>query len=797
MAKSAKSSGSAGRSEVNASRNGRKSPGLAQEVVGILLMAVALYAGVSLFSVEGALNSGGRLGAFTSSLLFDFIGYTSYVFPFLLGVIALKLLLRRVVIIRLSVPAAFLLFIPVTSSILAVLLTTVEGAGGVIGLLVSKTLGAYLGSTGSLILLIALDLAALLVATGTSVAHGSVKFFSLITLTANTVSDSIKSQKARHEETARLAAVEAKKAAVERARVAAEEEKSVAEERAERMAREDALFRQTSVPTIIPPALPRNSLEETATKEAKKTGTTGSADDGGEPLEFTVPEGFYSLPPTTLLDPIPLTGAEVDNEALLENSKILEKKLLDFGVEGRVLEVRPGPVVTMYEFEPAPGIKVGRITNLSDDLALAMKAISIRIIAPIPGKSVVGIEIPNKKKQVIFLRELLECHEFDESVLRIGLALGRDIAGLAYVADLTRMPHLLVAGATGSGKSVSVNAMVLSILFKATPEEVRFLMIDPKMLELSAYEGIPHLITPVITNPKRAAVALKSIVVEMTKRYRLMSEKGARNIETYNAKVAEEEAQKLAAKHAEAEAATEDTVVIDTEEPGGECAAVEEENEHRRLPFIVVIIDELADLMMTSGKEVEECLVRLSQMARASGIHIIIATQRPSVDVVTGLIKTNFPARIAFKLPTRIDSRTILDTSGAETLLGEGDMLFIPPGTSTLQRVHGVYVSEKEIMKVAEFWKEQGAPSYDAEIMNAPEESVNEEDEQLDESFLRRYDEAVALASQLEMISTSYLQRRFRIGYNTAARLIDHMEKEGVIGPSQGSRPREVLIRKL
>ena len=438
---------------------------------------------------------------------------------------------------------------------------------------------------------------------------------------------------------------------------------------------------------------------------------------------------------------------------------MLEKKLLDFGVEGRVLEVRPGPVVTMYEFEPAPGIKVGRITNLSDDLALAMKAMSIRIIAPIPGKAVVGIEVPNRTKEMIRLKEMLEGPAFSKSRSRLSLALGKDISGSPYVADLARMPHLLVAGATGTGKSVSVNAMILSILFKATPEDVRFLMVDPKMLELSAYEGIPHLMTPVITDPKKAAGALRAIVSEMGKRYKLMAEKGSKNIEKYNQRM---------------------------DDDAGE-------GEAKRLPYIVVIIDELADLMMTSGKDVEECLVRLSQMARASGIHLMIATQRPSVDVVTGLIKTNFPARIAFQLPSKTDSRTILDAGGAETLLGEGDMLFLPPGTSRLQRIHGVHVSEAEIKKVTEFWKNQGTPAYGDVILAEEEAALIDEDADLGEEFLRRYDEAVELASQLEMISTSYIQRRFRIGYNTAARIIEKMGKEGVVGPAQGSRREGAL----
>ncbi|MBI5560413.1 MAG: DNA translocase FtsK, partial [Deltaproteobacteria bacterium] len=455
-----------------------------------------------------------------------------------------------------------------------------------------------------------------------------------------------------------------------------------------------------------------------------------------------------------------------DKEALITNSQLLEKILRDFDVEGRVVEVRPGPVVTTYEFEPAPGVKVGKITNLEDDLALAMKAVSIRILAPIPGKAVVGIEVPSPVREKIFLREVLESPAFQTSRSRLTLALGMDISGMPFTADLARMPHLLVAGATGAGKSVSVNAMVLSILFKSTPEDVRFLMIDPKMLELSAYEGIPHLLAPVVTNSKRATVMLKGIVSEMERRYGLMSEKGAKNIEQYNEML--------------------------SEKPG------EKGGEHKKLPYVVVVIDELADLMMASGKDVEESLVRLSQMSRAAGINLIVATQRPSVDVITGLIKTNFPARISFQVPSKTDSRTILDAMGAEALLGDGDMLFMPPGSTKLKRVHGVYVSEREIKRVADFIKKQGMPAYEKEMMSEKAvEKTAEGEEELGEDFLEKYREAVKMASALEMISTSYIQRRFRIGYNTAARIIEKMEEEGIVGPAQGSRPREVLKRTI
>lgn len=700
--------------------------GLKQEITGIVLFALSLYAAVSLFSYNTTSNWGGVIGEYLSWALLRSIGYTSYVFPFLLIIISFEFLLRRFFRFRVTVPVSFSFFILASSALLSLVMSS-EEAGGVAGAFLSRLLSDLLGATGAIIILSAVILIAVLVATGISFIQMGVK--------------------------ATPPAAALFKALWEKARRPKEEDEEPEEEPQEIKAlvkelkkAETKPVREKAAPAIIAPKIHN---KKQAAEEAEET------------LEFTSPKGTFMLPPLSLLDPVPRKNESVDDRALLENSKILEKKLLDFGIEGRVLEVRPGPVVTMYEFEPAPGVKVGRITNLSDDLALAMKAMSIRIIAPIPGKSVVGIEIPNHTRDVILLREMMECPLFNKSRSRLTLALGKDISGAPYVADLARMPHLLVAGATGTGKSVAVNAMILSILYKATPEDVRFLMVDPKMLELSAYEGIPHLIIPVITDPKKAAGALRSIVTEMGRRYKLMAEKGSKNIDKYN-------------------------------------QTVEENNnpEEKKLPYIVVIIDELADLMMTSGKDVEECLVRLSQMARASGIHLMIATQRPSVDVVTGLIKTNFPARIAFQLPSKTDSRTILDAGGAETLLGQGDMLFLPPGTSKLQRIHGAYVSEPEIKKVTEFWKNQGSPMYEDLKIEESDQELIDEDADLGEEFLRRYDEAVALAAQLEFLSTSYIQRRFRIGYNTAARIIEKMEKEGVVGPAQGSRPREVLLRK-
>jgi DNA segregation ATPase FtsK/SpoIIIE, S-DNA-T family len=473
-----------------------------------------------------------------------------------------------------------------------------------------------------------------------------------------------------------------------------------------------------------------------------------------ESFDFFKEIGPYKLPTVSLLDPVEKREVKLDKESVQFNARILEKKLKDYGIEGKVVEVRPGPVITMYEFEPAPGVKVSRIANLADDLAMALSAVSIRIIAPIPGKSVVGIEIPNKIRQTVYLREIIESDVFSASKHMLSLSLGKTISGEPFVTELTKMPHLLVAGSTGSGKSVSLNTMIISILFKATPLNVRFMMIDLKMLELSPYEGIPHLLLPVMTNAKNAKTALRWLIDEMERRYQLMSEKGVRNIDKFNQKVSKEE--------------------------GGET-----------IPYIVVVIDELADLMMVSSKDVEEYIARLAQMARASGIHLILATQRPSVDVLTGIIKANFPARMSFKVTSKVDSRTILDTNGAESLLGAGDMLFLSPGVNRLQRVHSPFVTEGEIRRVVEFLKTQGTPTYHEEILEEREEPADEEDMN-DE----KYEEAIEFVYEKGEASISMIQRRFRIGYNRAARIVERMEKEGVVGPSTGIKPREVLRRK-
>ena len=469
-------------------------------------------------------------------------------------------------------------------------------------------------------------------------------------------------------------------------------------------------------------------------------------------LEKPVRRGEYELPGVEFLNPpVPLSSRPT-REEIMSSSQLLERKLRDFDVEGKVIHVHPGPVVTMYEFEPAPGVKINRVVALSDDLALSIKAQSVRAF-PLPDKAAIGLEVPNKNREMVYIREIISSENFQKSYSKLTLALGKDIFGNTIVADLLKMPHLLVAGATGSGKSVSINSMVMSILYKATPAEVRMLMIDPKLLELSSYENIPHLISPVITAPKEAAEALRKMVFEMERRYRLLAEKGVRNIDAFNRMVPDEEL----------------------------------------LPYIVIFIDELADLMFTSANEVEDSIARLAQMARASGIHLILATQRPSVDVITGVIKANFPARIAFQVTSRIDSRTIIDSQGAEQLLGKGDMLLMLPG-QRIERVHGALVTEEEVRAVTGFITSQGAPDYSlfetiASEAAGQEEASDERDEM--------YQKVLEFGEYTGEVSISSIQRRFKIGYNRAARVMELLEEDGYVGPPKGAgKPRDFLRKR-
>jgi S-DNA-T family DNA segregation ATPase FtsK/SpoIIIE len=489
--------------------------------------------------------------------------------------------------------------------------------------------------------------------------------------------------------------------------------------------------------------------------------------------------GALQLPSLNLLDAHQKEReGRVSRDSLREDAQILVQKLEDFNISGKITEISPGPVITRFEFEPAPGIKITRIVGLADDLALALKAISIRIIAPIPGKAAVGIEVPNKRRETVFFREIVSREEFFNSGSKLTVGLGKDTEGKPVISDLARMPHLLIAGSTGSGKSVLVNTIICSFLYKSTPDEVKFLMIDPKRLELSLYEGIPHLLHPVVTDPKKAAIALRWAVDEMERRYKKLAEKGVRDIVRYNQKLADEQGRRPEKNGKKASPAAAETAA----------------EQDQKMPYIVIVIDELADLMMVCARDVEVHIARLAQMARAAGIHLIVATQRPSVDILTGTIKVNFPCRISCQVSSKVDSRTILDTIGAERLLGKGDMLFLPPGSSKLQRIHGALLSEEEIGRIVEFLKQQMCPSYDESILLS---AKTDDAEGADNEFDELYDQAVALVAETGQASISMLQRRLRVGYNRAARMIEKMEEQGVVGPSDGVKPRNVLISRL
>lgn len=483
---------------------------------------------------------------------------------------------------------------------------------------------------------------------------------------------------------------------------------------------------------------------------------------------------LYRLPPTRLLS-APPEREGYDSEELKEIAARIRSKLEEFSVYGSVMQINPGPVVTTFEFRPDAGVKISKITTLSEDLCLGLQAESI-FIERIPGKPTVGIEVPNTRRETISLRQILESDEFADAPARLTIALGKDITGRIRITELEKMPHLLIAGSTGSGKSVMLNTLIMSVLYKSTPDEVRMILIDPKRVELGIYDGIPHLLTPVIIEPKKAVNALRNAVLEMERRLKLLASYGARNIEQFNRRIRELNDRPLS---------------LFDEQQGAEAAEPE-----KPLPYILIVIDELADLMMLERAGVEESVIRLAQMARAVGMHLVLATQRPSVDVITGLIKANFPARISFRVATRVDSRTVLDVMGAEHLLGKGDMLFLPPGSSRLVRIHGAFVTESEITEVVDFWRNQAQPDYDQSFLLAPPSDEEDEDEEDDGGYDDPlYVEAARIVCQVGKASTSILQRRLRIGYGRAARLLDRMEKEKIIGPPDGARPRDVLRR--
>ncbi len=518
--------------------------------------------------------------------------------------------------------------------------------------------------------------------------------------------------------------------------------------------------------TPPPPAAAETpEAEEASSSLRRESKPPKSAKAHQQTFPFAASKEGYVRPSLKLLDVPPSEAAGSSPEEMAQNSRLLEKKLQEFGVEGRVTAVNPGPVITSYELEPGPGIKINRIVALADDLALGLKAMSVRVVAPIPGKAAVGVEIPNQHRATVYLREVLAGKEFAAEGLQLPLALGKDIGGGPVVADLAQMPHLLIAGETGSGKSVCISSLILSLVFRSKPKEIRLLLIDPKRVELSAYNGIPQLADKVVVDSKEAARRLQRVVLHMEERYKLFAQVGARNLQSYNRRMA-------------LDPPKEDELT---------------QGSHRgQLPMLVVVIDELADLMITGQSDVENAIMRLAQMARAVGIHLIVATQRPSVDVLTGVIKANFPARISFRVATKVDSRTILDMNGAEALLGKGDMLFVPPGSSKPIRIHGCNVTEVEIRRVVEFLAAQPRPEEFVWGLLPPEPEASPDEEATDEL----YRQAVEMVVQTQQASISMIQRRLRVGFNRAARMIERMEQEGIVSPMDGTRPREVLVSR-
>ena len=718
-----------------------------KEIIGILLFFLVVFTLISLVSfhpndpsIHNVGTSGpvhnlfGTLGAQVAGLLVGLFGLGAFWAPVLLLMAGVHFFSHAVRRTAVPISVGGLLLLMTSGGLLAFhqnsyhFLGTVFPAAGLVGLPLKDFLVYIANPIGSAIILSIVWLIGFMLATGFSL----IVFYSRLKRIADALrlrfGDALVKRRERH--------VKAKK------RVQREKEKAV------------------SPPPKIEIKIPKieKPLERPAAPKQKL-------------FDFMHEGGDFQLPSLDFLDDPEDRPSSVNNENLQMQSMLLEKKLEDFGVTGSVAAVTPGPVITTYEYAPAPGVKINKIVNLSDDLALALRAISIRIVAPIPGKAVIGIEVPNADRETVRFKEIVAASPFEKSKSKLTLCLGKDIVGNPVAAAMDKMPHLLIAGATGAGKSVGLNTMICSILYKATPDEVKFIMVDPKRIELSAYDGIPHLITPVVTDAKKATNALFWAVKEMERRYELLSVKKVRNITQYNQKIAAESKNK----------ANEKSDAVEGEKP---------EN-LEPLPFIVIIIDELADLMMVASRDVEVALTRLAQMARAAGIHLILATQRPSVDVLTGIIKANFPTRLTFQVSSKTDSRTIIDSNGAEQLLGMGDMLFLPPGTGRLQRIHGAYISETELTRITDFLKKQKPPEYDQAVVQAPQETQNADGE---EDYDERYDDAVALVARTRQASISMIQRHLRIGYNRAARIVETMERQGVVGPSDGVKPREVLV---
>jgi len=706
-----------------AQKNERSKPGLKQEALAVLGIFISLFLYLSLFSFSLKIKGNwcGEIGILIAKVLFGFIGWGAYLFPALLLLSSFLFFSPRMSFQRLpqmiaGLTGAVISFCGLLSS-LTIKNSDYLEAGGFLGKTGFTLLDSVVGHGGTVLAFVMVFLISLMLATQFSpyqVMAALWRFLKKVSVLFKRNPDTSKEKKPLRTKGSAVTNIEVQ---------------------------DKPLLGPQVLQTITVPVV----------KEPARTAKAADAED--EFAAKPIARGDWKLPPLTLLSKSDQVQEKVDNEVYYKLSKQLEQKLKNFGVSGKVVGISPGPVVTTYEYAPAPGVKINKIAGLADDLALGLKAQSVRVVGSVPGKAALGIEIPNEIRQIVYIRELLGAEKYRANSHKLTIALGLDVVGNLAMANLAKMPHLLIAGATGAGKSVGINTIIASILYNATPQEVRFLMVDPKRIELSGYEGIPHLLHPVVVDPKLASRALNWAVREMERRYRLLEEARVKSFDSYN------------------------------------------ETNTEKLPYIVVIVDELADLMMVASKDVEAAIARLAQMARAAGIHMILATQRPSVDVLTGVIKANFPTRISFKVSSKIDSRTILDASGAEHLLGAGDMLFLAPGTANLKRIHGAYISEKETADIVDFWKQQGSSSYDEAVMEEIEKEQTGTESDGDDDFDERYDEAVALVAEAGQASISMVQRRLRVGYNRAARMIEMMEKEGLVGPADGAKPREVIAR--
>ena len=780
----------------------------ANEAAGVVLLFAGLFFVLSLISYHPddpswnlatgpirAHNLTGKAGSYTADLCFQLFGLTAITIPAILWWIAWSWVRSKPLeAAAAKMIGAVLLFLSVSTA-----LSLVPGwrpwqgafsAGGVIGLLLADALASSLNLTGTVLLTAACFIVSVYLVSTFSMTTAAKLCAPLVALQAK-IRARWEDWRSRREELARARAQQRAEQRAARIAAAAQQEieaqpEPVVEAFEAAPVEAQIPIIETSQPPWIepqPPAVEEIPIHELQPEIPPEPPLAAAASVGSAepvrpkarrsvPAPETAEHPEYRLPSTELLSEVPARSA-YDSLELKEIAARIKSKFEEFNVHGAVVQINPGPVVTTFEFKPEAGIKYSRITTLTEDLCLGLQAESI-LIERIPGKPTIGIEVPNSRRELISLRQILESEEFTESNSRMTICLGKDISGRIKVAALESMPHLLIAGSTGAGKSVMLNSMIMSIMYKATPDDVRMILVDPKRLEMGLYEGIPHLLTPVITDAKKATNALRNAVLEMERRLKLLAGQGVRNIDQYNRKVRQ--------------LLNEPRSLFDDEE--------EPTEELKPLPYILIVIDELADLMMVERGNVEEAVTRLAQMARAVGMHLVLATQRPSVDVITGLIKANFPSRISFRVATRVDSRTVLDVMGAEHLLGKGDMLFLPPGSSRLTRVHGAFLTEAEINRVVEFWKGQARPDYDQTFLQAPPaEEEDAEEAGFEGAEDPAYADAVRVVVEMGKASTSTLQRRLRLGYGRAARILDMMQREGIIGPPDGSKPREVLKR--